>query len=69
MLHLWLNFITFMVGITFMVFITFMGDTARRKYTAKSCFYVQKKDIGERLTLFRRCLTQTDLGNVDMQRM
>ena len=27
MLHLWLNFITFMVGITFMVFITFMGDT------------------------------------------
>ena len=27
LLHLWLNFITFMVGITFMVVNTFMGDT------------------------------------------
>ena len=27
LLHLWLNVITFMVGITFMVVITFMGDT------------------------------------------
>ena len=27
LLHLWLNVITFMVGITFMVVTTFMGDT------------------------------------------
>ena len=30
LLHLWLIFITFMVGITFMVVITFMGDTRPR---------------------------------------
>ena len=42
---------------------------ARRKGMAKSHFHVQKRDFGERSTLFAVVLSQIDLGNVDMRKM
>ena len=44
------------------------ANTSLEECMAKSCFYVQKKDFGERLTLFRRYFIANGLG-VNMRRM
>jgi len=37
-------------------------QVAKRKCMAESCFFVQKKDFEERLTLFRRYFIAKGLG-------